>query len=158
MWIRDTIGEGFAKKRLVASGTTSSILAGTPAKENGSNVGIVALMANGDGTTSQRFAGLCKTDSNETATAAGVTWTWIPLPGLEYAGKALVAANANTQALIDALTGKRVKFAYTSANTPSFTVDSAQSDSSTNCVIIAGGEYQTSTLYFRYSPQGQTYF
>lgn len=155
MWIKTAMDSAFTKKRLVASGAVASIQAGTPTKENGSNVGVIAAMVDADGTTSQRFAGLSKNDSTDTAAAAGIVYTWTPLPGLVYAGKAKTASLANTQALIDALVGKRVVFDLTGG---AWTVDTSASDASTNCVICAGGEYQTSLIYFQYSPQGQTYF
>lgn len=155
IWLKDTIGEGFTKKRLVASGAIASILAGTPTKENGSNVGVVAAMVDGDGTTSQRFAGISKNDSSDTATVAGIVYTWTPLPGIQYAAKAKVLANANTQALIDALVSKRVVYDLTAGT---WTIDTAAADSATNCVICYGGEYQTGTIYFAYSPQGQSLF
>lgn len=155
IYLLDSLDEAFTKKRLVASGAVTSILAGTPTKENGSNVGVVAAMVDGDGTTSQRFSGLAKSDSSDTATVAGVVRTWTPLPGLIYAAKAKVLANANTQALIDALTAKRVVFDLTAAV---WTIDTAASDASTNSVICSGGEYQTSTVYFQYSPAGTSFF
>lgn len=155
IYLLDSLDEAFTKRRLVASGAVASIQAGTPTKENGSNVGIIAAMVDADGTTSQRFAGVAKTDSTDTASVAGIVRTWTPLPGLIYAAKAKVLANANTQALIDALVAKRVVFDLTAGT---WTIDTGAADSATNCVICAGGEYQTSTVYFQYSPQGQTYF
>lgn len=155
IYVKSSLDLAFTKKRLVASGGISTILAGTPTKENGSNVGVIAPMVDGDGTTSQRFAGLAKSDSTDTAAAAGIAYTWTPLPGIIYAAKAKTLSLANTQALIDALTAKRVIFDLTAG---SWTIDTSASDASTNSVICAGGEYQTGTVYFQYSPAGQTYF
>lgn len=151
--IRDDMDPAFALTRNVASGTTASINDGEPTKEI--SAGTVGPMVDGDGSTSQRFSGVAKSISNETASAAGVVATWIPLPGLYYMAKAKVAANANTQALIDALRGKRVVLDLTAGV---WTVDSAAADNAANCVVIASGEFQTSTLFFFYSPQGTTFF
>lgn len=145
----------FTKQRIVASGAVQTILAGTPTKENGSNVGIVAAMVDSDGTTSQRFSGLGKSDSTDTVAAAGIVQVWTPLPGTIYSAKAKVLANANTQALIDALNSKRVVFDLTAGT---WTIDTAAADSSTNSVICAGGQYQTGVVYFQYSPAGTSYF
>lgn len=155
LWLKDTIDLAFTKKRLVASGAVTSILAGTPTKENGSNVGVVAAMVDADGTTSQRFAGIAKSDSTDTAAAAGIVLTWTPVSGIIYAGKAKALTNANTQALIDALVAKRVTFDLTASV---WTIDTAAGDSSTNSVICAGGEFQTGTIYFQYSPAGTSWF
>lgn len=155
IYIRSGLDMAFTSKRLVASGAAPSIKAGTPTKENGSNVGVVAAMVDGDGTTSQRFSGVAKSDSTDTAAAAGAVYTWTPLPGLIYAAKAKTSTTADTQAEIDALKAKRVVFDLTGTT---WTIDAGASDASTNCVIIYGGEYQTSTIYFMYSPAGQTFF
>lgn len=145
-------------KWLVASGGAATINPGTPVKF--SSAGAVIPMVDGDGTTSQRFAGIAKSTSTDTAAAAGIVYTFIPLPGITYAAKAKVAANANTEALIDALKGKRVVFDLTGTVGPSltgtWTVDTAAGDATTNCLVIMGGEYQTSTIYFTYNINGTT--
>lgn len=152
--LNDADGPVPTMKFLVASGTVSSLYPGTPVKF--SSAGAVAAMVDGDGTTSQRFAGIVKTQSNETAAAAGIVYTFIPLPGLIYAAGALSATAANTQAKIDALLGKRVVFDLTGTIGAGgqWTVDSAAADGATNCVVITGGEYQTNTLYFMFSYSG----
>ena len=134
---------------LVASGTTSSIARSTPTKF--SSAGAVAIMADGDGTPSQRFSGIAKSDSTETASAAGTVDLWLPLPGYIYAAKAKTASTADTQAEIDALFGKRVVFDLTSSL---WTVDAAAADATANCVVIIGGDYNTQTLSFVYAPHG----
>lgn len=136
----------------VAAGAVGSIAAGTPTKFDSS--GNVVPMVDGDGTTSQRFTGIAKGTSSDTVAAAGSVDTFMPLPGHMLKAKAKSAAAANTQAEIDALRGKRVVFDLTSAV---WTIDTAAGDAATNCVVITGGEYQTSTIYFVYSPSG-TFF
>lgn len=149
-------GLDFSQKWNVPSGTTSSIAAGTPTKTVDAAaaspyLGTTAPMVDGDGSTAQRFTGIAKSDSNETSSAAGTLFTWLPLPGLMMACKAKTASNANTQALVDALRGKRVVFDLTAAV---WTIDTAASDAVANCVVITGGDYTTSTIYFVYSSHG----
>lgn len=140
-------------KWLVASGAAATINPGTPTKF--SSAGAVVPMVDGDGTTSQRFAGIAKTTSTDTAAAAGEVYTFIPLPGIMYAAKSKDLTATNTQAKIDALKGKRVVFDLTGTVGPglsgTWTVDTAAGDASTNGVVIIGGEYQTSTVYFTYN-------
>src|SRR5689334_5445519 len=93
---------------IVGSGTATSIKAGEPTKQG--SAGAVAIMVDGDGNTSQVFTGLAKSDSTDTVAAAGNVNIWLPLPGYLYSGKAKTSTNANTQAKIDALFGKRVVF------------------------------------------------
>lgn len=141
---------------LVAAGAAATINPGTPIKF--SSAGAVVPMVDADGSTSQRFAGIAKGTSTDTAAAAGVVYAFIPLPGIIYASGAKDATAVNTQAKIDALKGKRVVFDLTGTVGPGltgqWTVDTAASDSATNCVVIIGGEYQTSTVYFMYSYSG----
>lgn len=140
---------------LVTSGAIATIVAGSPTKgadaTAASWTGAVVPMVDGDGTTSQRFTGLCKSTSTDTAAANGVTTIWMPLPGLIYAAKAKTASLANTAALVQALFGKRVVFDLTSN---AWTVDSAAADAAANMVTIIGGDFNTSTLYFTYKITG----
>lgn len=142
----------FAQTPIVASGTTASIKAGEPTKAG--SAGAVAIMVDGDGTTSQRFTGIAKSDSSETTSAAGSVQVWLPLPGMIFAAKAKSFAAADTQAEIDALYYKRVVFDLTGTT---WTVDTAASDGATNCVVIVGGEFQTGTVYFAYSYTGTVF-
>lgn len=129
---------------IVASGVLGSINAGEPTKQG--SAGAVAIMVDGDGTTSQVFTGIAKSDSTDTVAAAGNVNVYIPLPGLLYSGAAKSAAAADTQAEIDALFGKRVVFDLTATK---WSIDTAAADSaSANGVLILGGDYQTSTIYF----------
>lgn len=146
----------FEQKWNVPSGTVGSIAAGSPTKTVDAAaaspyLGTTAPMVDGDGSTSQRFTGVAKSDSNETASAAGVVSSWLPLPGIIYSCAAKSAAAANTQALVDALRGKRVVFDLTSSV---WTIDTAAADAVANCVVIIGGDYQTSTINFVYASHG----
>lgn len=133
----------FEQRRLVYSGGAATIDRGTPTKENASHATYVAIMADGDGTTSQRFSGMAKDVSTDTASATGTVNVYAPLPGVVYIGKD--KASTATQAGIDALVGKRVVFDLTSTT---WTVDSAASDATTNGLLIVGGNPTTSELEF----------
>lgn len=143
-------------KWLVAAGAAATINPGTPTKF--SSAGAIIPMVDGNGTTSERFTGIAKTTSTDTAAAAGEVYTIIPLPGLMYAAAAKSATGANTQAKIDALLGARLVLDLTGTVGPGltgvWTVDAAGGDGANNTVVIIGGEYQTNTLYFMYSQRG----
>lgn len=141
--------DGFEVTRVVALGTAASIAVGTPTKETGTTGG-VAIMADGDGTTSQRFSGIAKNTSNETAAVAGSVKVWHPFPGIVYVGSPKVTGAANTQAEIDALKGVRTVFDLTTAV---WTVDAGASDSANNGVVIIDGRAQDDVLYFVISPE-----
>lgn len=138
----------FEIEMAVASGTSASIASGTPTKMSSAKA---AAMVDADGTTSQLFTGIAKDASTETASAAGVVQLWAPIPGIVYRSPAKTSTNANTQALIDALTLKRVIFDLTSSN---WTVDTANADGTTNCVVIVGGIPSTSEILFCYAVSG----
>lgn len=146
-------------KWLVAAGAAATINPGTPTKF--SSAGAVVPMVDANATTSERFTGIAKTTSTDTAAAAGIVYTFIPLPGIIYAAAAKTASLANTQALIDALKGQRSVFDLTGTVGPGltgkWTVDTAAGDGANNCLTIIGGEYQTSTIYFMYSSRGDFY-
>lgn len=145
--------ELFSVTASVASGTVSSIQPGvptTPAGATGSVTGVVAVSADASPTTvgtatNVHFAGLAKSESTETASAAGVVTLWAPMPGILYAGKAKSAAAVDTQAEIIALLNKRVVLDLT---TSVWTVDTAATDAITNGVIIMGGDPQANLVYF----------
>lgn len=128
---------------IVASGGVATINAGEPTKAG--SAGGVVPMVDGDGTTTQRFSGLAKSTSTDTASVAGTVVVWIPLPGLIYAGKAATASLANTTAKIQALFYKRVKFDLISSV---YSVDTGDADSASNGLVITGGDPFTSTIYF----------
>lgn len=129
--------------RLVGSGGAATIDRGTPTKEGSS--GAVAIMVDGNGTTSERFSGLAKSVSDDTAAADGHVDVYLPVPGLVYVGSPKVAGAADTQAEIDALGGKRVVFDLTSGD---WTIDSAAADAIGNGVVIIGGDKDDDVLFF----------
>ena len=140
---------------IVASGGVATIQAGTPTKgadaAAASWTGAVLPMVDGDGSTSQRFTGIAKSTSTDTAAAAGVVTLWLPLAGYMYACKSKSLTATDTAAEINALFGKRVVFDLTSSL---WSIDTAAADAVANCVTIIGGDYLTSTVYFNYSPKG----
>lgn len=152
----DSDGPVPTMKFLVAAGAVATIQPGTPTKF--SSAGAIVPMVDADGTTSQRFTGIAKGPSTDSATVAGEVTVFIPIPGLLYAASAKSATAANTQAKIDALKGARLVFDLTGTVgqglTGQWTIDTAAGDGSNNCVVIIGGEYQTNTLYFMYSQRG----
>lgn len=145
----------FETTYIVASGTSASVSTGVPTKcvtADGSVAGTVVVCVDGDGlVTAERFTGICKRPSTETASVAGTVGTWAPVPGMLYRGYAKSAAAADTQAEINALMGKKVLFDLTSTD---WTVDTAATDALVNCVVIQGGNPLTSEISFVYSPKG----
>jgi hypothetical protein len=147
----------FTATAAVASGTTASINSGEPTKPSGATgsvTGTVVALADGDPTTvgtatNAHFAGLAKSVSTETASAAGNVTLWAPMPGILYAAKAKSAAAVDTAAEIIALLNKRVVLDLTAST---FTVDTAATDAITNGVIIYGGDPQSNLVYFSISP------
>lgn len=140
---------------LVTSGGASTIAVGTPAKSAdayNANTGAAVPMVDGDGTTAQSFMGIASSTSTDTASANGSVDLWMPLAGLQYSGFAKSAAAADTAAEIQVLFHKAVFFDLTTGD---WTVDTAASvDSKVNCVIITGGNPNTSEIYFNYAPKG----
>ena len=136
---------------IVASGGVSTIQAGTPTKGADATgagwTGAVLPMATGGGTTSDRFTGIAKNTSSDTATVAGQVTLWLPLPGLIYACKAKLLTAVNTQAKLSTYFGKRVKFDLTSSL---WSVDTETADAAANALVIIGGDFNTSTVYFTY--------
>lgn len=148
IFVKDENGPIPTRTFPVASGGVGTIAAGTPTKVG--SAGAIVPMVDADGTTSQRFTGIAKNLSTDTASAAGTVDVIMPLPGIIYAGAAKSATAANTAAKINALLYSRLIFDLTGTT---WTVDTA-SDGSTNCLHIVGGEYQTNTLYFVYRNTG----
>ena len=142
---------------VVASGGSATIQRGTPTKcvtADGSVAGAVIPMVDGDGlVTGERFTGLAKNNSTDTASAAGVVDLYTPVPGIQYRGFPKSSAAVDTQAEINALMGKKVLFDLTSSD---WTVDTAATDALVNCVVIVGGiplGAQSEVLFY-YSPKG----
>lgn len=155
--LRSPIPNAFSSSTFpVDSGTAAQIAAGEPTSADdaaaaGTWTGEVSIMADGEGTTSQRFTGIAKSDSDETAAAAGTVETYLPLPGIIYSASAKTASTADTVAEIRALSGKRVVFDLTS---DSWTVDAAATDAVANCVTIVGGDANSQELHFVYAHKG----
>lgn len=150
------LAPAFTTTWLVAAGAAATIASGTPTEGADAAAaspwtGAVNVMADGEGSTSQRFTGIAKDTSTDTVAAAGAVTTFDPLPGILYKGFAKTASTADTAAEVTALQGKRVVFDLTSTD---WTVDAAASDAKANCVVIAGGDYQSQTLFFNYSSSG----
>lgn len=157
--LRSQLQDEFSVKAIVPSGTANSIKAGEPtrvASATGAAGTGVELMSDAEPTTAdaKRFSGIAKSDSDDTAAAAGTVWTWLPLPGIIYSAKPKTAASCNTQAKLDVLQFARVIFDLTSTV---WTVDTAATDAAANGLVIIGGEYQTDTVFFMVSP-GVTIF
>lgn len=155
-WISTQAGPALSKNWVVASGTNGSIAAGTPtsavdAAAASPYLGTTQAMSDGNGTTSQRFTGLAKSDSSEVTATAGSVELWLPFPGIIYSGKAKTSTTADTQAEVDALSGKRVVFDLTSST---WTIDAAAADAVVNCVVIIGGDYRKYVLDWVYSSKG----
>jgi hypothetical protein len=129
---------------IVAAGTTASIKTGEWVKCTGA--GAFAAIVDADGTTSQRLVGIASAPSTETASVAGVVIPWELTHDIVFATKAKTAGLANTQALIDALVGKRVIFDVT---TGVQSIDTAAADAATNVVLCMGGDPATATIYYR---------
>ena len=121
------------------------------ADKSGNGAQYAVIVADGDGTTSQQILGVVKGGPSKsggdsvTATADGQVDVYLAVPGVVFACKAKTSTNANTAAKILALLGKRVKFSVTSG---AIGIDTAQADATTNGVLIVGGDYTTSTIYF----------
>lgn len=145
----------WATQYVVASGAAATIAPGTPAKcttADGSVAGAVVPMVDTDGiVTGERFVGLAKNTSTDTASAAGVVDTWAPVPGILYRGKPKTAGAVDTQSEINALAGKKVIFDLTIGD---WTVDTAATDALVNCVVICGGTPNNDEVCFYYSPKG----
>lgn len=136
-------GRTYKSRFTVAAGGAATIGAGVPTF-TGSG-GNIAVGTDGQGTTSDRFTGICVTPSTDTASVAGIVYTFEPLPGIVYKGSPKVAGSTNTQAKIDALKYKRVVFDLTTAV---WTIDTAASDATTNTIVIVGGDYNSDQVHF----------
>lgn len=159
--VHDQNGSILTKDGVVAAGGVTTIYAGTPTKLSSGTRGstqTVIPMVDTDGTTSQVFTGIAKSNSNDTATVAGSVQLIMPLPGIIYAAKAKSATGANTQAKINALQYGRFIFDLTGTVGPGlsgqWTIDTVAGDGANNCIVVVGGEYQTNTVYFVYQVRG----
>jgi hypothetical protein len=141
--IQTPIDDAFSVVRLVASGGAATIDRGTPTKQGSS--GAVAIMADGEGTTSELFTGMAKNVSTDTAAASGVVTTYLPLAGVVYSGSPKTAGAANSAADIYAEQGVRTVLDLTGTD---WTVDDTGSDAIGNAVVVVGGNPNEDILYF----------
>lgn len=157
-----TIDKGLANTwemtAVVASGGAATIARGTPTQrvdvDAATATGAVIPMLDGDGDVGAAegaFAGIAKSQSNDTASAAGTVELYAPVPGIVYRGFAKTGSAADTQTELNVLVSKRVVFDLTAGD---WTVDTAAADALVNCVVIVGGYPQSSEVLFVYSPKG----
>ncbi len=150
-------GPLFSGEADVASGASASIKAGTPTTPSAATASVVGtVVASADASptvvgtaTNVHFSGLAKSDSTDTASAAGLVTLWAPMPGILYGAKAKSAAAVDTAAEIRALGNKRVLLDLTA---DVWTVDTAATDSTSNGVIIFGGDPAANQVFFAISP------
>lgn len=140
---------------VVASGTPITIKAGEPAKQNATGDENVILLVDADLTiaTDQPMSGIAVSDSTETASAAGYSDQYVPLPDVKWEIKAKSAAAADTQSEIDALVGNLYLIDLTSSV---FTIDTAGT-ATTAAFLIVGGDPNRSTVHFRIRPDACSY-
>lgn len=138
-------------------GAVGAIAVGTPTKASDATAqptwtGAVTIMTDGNGTTSQKFTGIAKSNSTDTVAAAGQVELWEPFPGIVYNGYTKLGTDADTAAEIIAFKGKRVVFDLTATD---WTLDGAAADAQVNCVTLLGtGNPTLSTVNFVYKPSG----
>lgn len=125
-----SVGSG-ARLFNVDSGSTV-INAGEPVSTTaGSNYVIVAA-TNTPVVGTDYYVGIAATTSTQTSTLRGVVNVYPLVPGVVYTMKPKVAATFATQALYDALVGKRVLIDLTSSSYTILAADSANN----GCVIM----------------------
>jgi len=116
----------------VASGTTASIVAGTPVKKALGGAAVAAESTNTPVVATDFWAGIAASTSTETASAAGTVKVTKLDPNLTYLIAPKVAATWDTQAEYDALVGDRVLLDLTSSTWTILAADSA----TYGCVIM----------------------
>lgn len=133
---------------VVASGQTTLIDAGEPAKALTSDEGRSQLLVDADLTlgTDTLMTGIAAADSTETASATGYSDQYVPLPDIKWEIKAKTASTADTQSEIDALIGHMVIIDLTSGV---FTMDLAGATGANNAFVVVGGDPNRSTCHFR---------
>lgn len=116
----------------VASGTASSIVAGTPVLKALGGATVSAATTNMPTVATDFFAGIAATTSTETASAAGTVQVTKMVPGTTWLIAPKVAATWDTQAEYDALVGDRVLLDLTSSTWTILAADG----SAYGCVIM----------------------
>lgn len=140
----------FTNEYIVALGAANTIHAGEPTikgEATGTSTGIIAIAGDGDPltTSAHQFSGVAKTESTDTAAAAGVCTVFQPLPGYIYQARAKTTTDANTAAKVAALKDKRTVLDLTSTL---WAVDAAATDSKNNGIFIVGGDFRTFEVFF----------
>ena len=140
---------------VVASGQTTLIDAGEPAKQNATADENVILLVDADLTiaTDQPMSGIAAADSTETASAAGYSDQYVPLPDIKWEIKAKSSTAADTQSEIDALIGAMYLIDLTSSV---FTIDTTGT-ATTAAFLIVGGDPNRSTVHFRIRPDATSF-
>lgn len=152
--IVDTAGLNVVPSReWLAEAAATAMLAGEPvkAKTAGSKYAIPLADAEPVIGTTTAVLGIAASDSTATASADGKLSVYLPLPGVTFSAKAKTASAADTQAEIDALVGKRVLLDLTGST---YTVDTAAADNAANDILIVGGDFATSSIYFQFRGSG----
>lgn len=112
-------------------GTTTSILAGEPVSHPLASTSVVAVLGSTPTTSSEYWAGIAATSSNETTTARGIVSVTRLFPGVTYLCQPSVATSWDTQAEYDDLVGKRVLLEKASG-----TFKVLASDSANNGLVV----------------------
>lgn len=113
-------------KKFVAAGTTASINAGEPVDRVALTTATVKAMPNAATPGTDFVVGVALSNSNETATVAGTVDVIPAIPGQIFLCAPKVPASWNTQALYNALCGKRVQFDLTGGVYTILTTDLTQ--------------------------------
>lgn len=116
----------------VASGTTSSVVAGTPVLKALGGAAVSAATTNMPVVATDFFAGIAASTSTETSGAAGTVKVTKLVPGQTWLIAPKVAATWDTQAEYDALVGDRVLLDLTSSTWTILATDGATS----GCVVM----------------------
>lgn len=116
----------------VASGTSGSVVAGTPVLKALGGAAVSAATTNMPVVATDFFAGVAATTSTETSGAAGTVAVTKMVPGTTWLIAPKVAATWDTQAEYDALVGDRVLLDLTSSTWTILATDGATS----GCVVM----------------------
>lgn len=124
----DSINEGEFTKQNVAGGAFA-----IPLVDDDVTIG-----------TDQPIIGLAADQSTETSTVNGVVNIFMPLPGVVYEGRGTTAANIDTQAEIDTISGDYITVDVVSG---AHTFDENVGSGANNAFLVLGGNPERRTLY-----------
>lgn len=140
------------------SGALTLIKAGELAKISVaiSNANHAILCVDADFTigTDKNLLGVAAADSTDTVAATGYVDIYFPCSDVKYEIKAKTAANADTQAEIDAFFGWAYLLDVTSSD---MTLDMAGATAAANAFVVVGGDPNRSTVWFRIRPDATPY-